>query len=93
MATLSILFLVCFFPGLILFGIATQRAQVLPPRSGILMVIGSPLYLVGFVLGLIFFEAFWTVAILGGLALGSGLAWAGYSLWSYREEAVLQPTG
>jgi hypothetical protein len=93
MATLSILFLVCFFPGLILFGIATQRAQVLPPRSGILMVIGSPLYLVGFVLGLIFFEAFWTVAILGGLALGSGLAWAGYSLWSYREEAVLQPAG
>jgi hypothetical protein len=92
-AALNGLLAVGFFPGFILFGIATLRAQVLPPRSGILMVIGSPLYLVGFVLGLIFFEAFWTVAILGGLALGSGLAWAGYSLWSYREEAVLQPAG
>ena len=26
-------------------------------------------------------------------ALGLGLAWAGYSLWSQKEEVVLQPTG
>ena len=91
--TLSALLLIGFFPGFILFGIATLRAQVLPPRSGILMIIGSPLYLVGAVLGLLFFDALWTIAILGTLALGSGLAWAGYSLWSHKEMAMLQPTG
>jgi len=92
-ATLSGLLLVCFFPGFILFGIATLRARVLPRQTGILMAIGAPLYLVGAVLGLIVFEALWTVAILGALALGLGLAWAGYWLWSSKETSVLQPTG
>lgn len=92
-ATLSGLMLVGFFPGFILFGIAILRAQVLPLWSGILMVIGSPLYLVGLVLGLIVFEGLWTVAILGALAMGLGLAWAGNSLWSHKEKLVLQPTG
>lgn len=92
-ATLSGLLLVCFFPGFILFGIATLRARVLPRQTGILMAIGSPLFLVGGALGLLVFEAFWIVAFLGVLALGLGLAWAGYSLWSHKEELVLQPAG
>lgn len=80
-----------FFLGFILFGIATLRAQVLPPRSGILMAIGSPLLLIGS-LGLLVFEALWIVAILGALVLCLGLAWAGYWLWSSKEMSVLQPT-
>jgi len=82
-----------FFLGFIFFGIATLRARVLPRQTGILMVIGSPLNMVGAVLGLLVFEALWIVAILGALALGSGLAWAGYSLWSHNEKTVLQPAG
>ena len=85
------LLFVGFFPGLILFGVATLRARVLPPQVGMLMAIGSPLYLVGAVLGLLVFEALWIVTILGALVLGFGLVWAGYSLWSGREKEVLQP--
>jgi hypothetical protein len=82
-----------FFLGFIFFGIATMRARVLPRQTGILMAIGSPLNLVGGALGLLVFEALWIVAILGALLLGLGLAWAGYSLWSHKEELVLQPAG
>jgi MFS family permease len=89
--TLNGLLIVGFFLGFILFGIATLRARVLPRQTGILMIIGSPLNMVGAVLGLLVFEAFWIVAILGALVLGLGLAWAGYSLWSHEEEVVLQP--
>ena len=92
-AALNGLLIVGFFPGFILFGIATLRARVLPRQTGILMAIGSPLILVGGALGLLVFEALYTVAILGALVLGLGLAWAGYWLWSSKETSVLQPTG
>ncbi len=82
-----------FFLGFILFGIATLRARVLPRQTGILMAIGALLLLVGAVLGQFVSEALFLVAILGALALGLGLAWAGYSLWSHKEELVLQPAG
>ena len=91
--TLNALLAVGFFLGFIFFGIATLRARVLPRQAGILMIIGSPLNMVGAVLGLLVFEAFWIVAILGALALGLGLAWAGYSLWFHNETLVLQPAG
>jgi len=91
--TLNALLAVGFFLGFIFFGIATLRARVLPLQTGILMIIGSPLNLVGAVLGLLVSEAFWIVAILGALVLGLGLAWAGYSLWSNKEKMVLQPAG
>ena len=84
---------VCFFPGFILFGIATLRARVLPRQTGILMAIGSPLLLVGGVLSQLVFEALFIVVILSALVLGLGLAWAGYWLWSSKETSVLQPTG
>ena len=91
--TLNALLAVGFFLGFIFFGIATLRARVLPRQTGILMIIGSPLNMVGAVLGLLAFEAFWIVAILGALALGLGLASAGYSLWLHKEKMVLQPVG
>ena len=88
--TLNALLAMGFFLGFILFGIATLRARVLPPQAGILMITGSPLNLIGSALGLLVFEALWIVAILGALILGLGLAWAGYSLWLQKENAVLQ---
>jgi hypothetical protein len=91
--TLNGLWLVCFFPGFILFGIATLRARVLPRQAGILMARGSPLLLVGVALSLLVFEALFIVAILGALALRLGRAWAGYWLWSSKETSVLQLTG
>ena len=87
------LWIVGFFLGFIFFGIATLRARVLPRQTGILMIIGSPLNVVGAVMGLLVFEAFWIVAILGALALGLGLVWAGYSLWSSKLTLILQPAG
>jgi hypothetical protein len=91
--TLNALLAVGFFLGFIFFGIATLRARVLPRQTGILMIIGSPLNMVGVVLGLLAFEAFWIVAILGALALALGLASAGYSLWLHKENMILQPVG
>jgi hypothetical protein len=82
-----------FFLGFIFFGIATLRARVFPPQTGILWIIGSPVNMAGAVLGLLVSEALWIVAILGALALGLGLARAGYSLWSHNEKVVLQPAG
>ena len=91
--TLNVLLTVGFFLGFIFFGIATLRARVLPGQAGILMIIGSPLNAAGAVLSILVFEGFWIVGILGGLALGLGLASAGYSLWFHNEKAVLQPAG
>ena len=90
-AALNGLWIVGFFLGFIFFGIATLRARVLPRQTGILMAVGSPLQLVGGVLSQLVFEALFIVVILGALALGLGLAWAGYSLWSGIEKEVLQP--
>ena len=92
-AALNWLWIVGFFLGFILFGIATLRARVLPRQAGILMAIGSPLQLVGGVLSQFVFEPLFIVVILGTLVLGLGLAWAGYWLWSSKETSVLQPTG
>jgi hypothetical protein len=85
------LWVIGFFLGFIFFGIATLRARVLPRQAGILLTIGSPMQLVGGVLSQFVFEPLFIVVILGSLALGLGLAWAGYSLWSHNEKMVLQP--
>ena len=90
-ALLNGLLIACFFPGFVLFGLATRRAGVLPPQAGILMAIGAPLYLVGGILGQLVVESLWAVAILGALAIGLGLAWAGQRLWSSRMGPALRP--
>jgi hypothetical protein len=92
-AALNGLLVVGFFLGFIVFGIATLRAGLLPRQVGMLLAIGSPLYLVGGALGQLVYDALWGVAILGTLFLGLGLVWAGYSLWSSKATLVLQPTG
>jgi hypothetical protein len=74
-----------FYLGFIFFGITTLRARVLPRQIGILMIIGSPLNIVGSVLGLLLLEAFWIVAILGAFVMGLALLRAGYTLWSSKE--------
>ena len=93
LTALNGLWIVGFFLGFIFFGIATLRARVFPRQAGILLAIGSPLQLVGGVLSQLVFEALFIVVIFGALALGLGLAWAGYSLWSNNEKLVLQPAG
>ena len=92
-AVLNGLLAIGFFLGFTLFGVATQRAGLLPPQIGMLLAIGSPLFLVGGALGQVLYDALWIVAILGTLSLGLGLVWAGYSLWSSKETLVLQPVG
>jgi hypothetical protein len=90
--TLNSLLAVGFFLGFIFFGIATLRARVLPGQAGVLIAIGSPLQLVGGVLSQFVFEPLFIVVILGALALALGLTWAGYSLWSHKQNMVVQPT-
>jgi hypothetical protein len=83
------LLFVGFYLGFIFFGIITLKARVFPRQIGILMVIGSPLNIVGSVLGLLLLEAFWIVAILGAFILGLALIWAGHVLWS--SKAAMAP--
>ena len=78
------LLFVGFYLGFIFFGIITLKARVFPRQIGILMAIGSPLNIVGSVLGLLLLEAFWIVAILGAFVLGLALIWAGHVLWSSK---------
>jgi hypothetical protein len=70
-----------FVVGFVLFGIAMTRTATLPRSSGLLVAVGAPAQVVGFALAQTVSPALWTVAILGSLALGAGLAWSGYQLW------------
>lgn len=70
----GLLFLVSFFLGYLLFGIATVRARVLPRWSGLLLILGLLLSLGGSISHL--------VSIIAAIILGLGLAWMGYAVWS-----------
>jgi len=69
-----------FMTGFVILGIAVTKSKVFPRWAGIFMAVGAPLHLVGFAIALLASAAFWFVAILGGLLLGSGLAWCGYQM-------------
>jgi hypothetical protein len=43
--------------------------------------VGGPAYLLGAGIALIVSPAVWSVAVLGSVSLGAGLAWPGYRLW------------
>lgn len=79
------------FVGLVLLGIATLRAKVMPaPWSVLPLVMGAgavPLMLVGGVLELVSERLFELPIVL------LGLAWVllGYSVWSGRDKANQQP--
>jgi hypothetical protein len=80
------LLLVGFYFGFIFFGITILRARVFPRPLGILMVLGAPLNIIGSVLSLTLLEVFWIVALLGAFVLSLALIWAGYLVWSSKEQ-------
>ena len=78
-----------FMTGFVILGIAVARSKVFPRWSGPSVAVGAPLHLVGFAIALLASPAFWFVAILGGLLLGTGLAGCGYRMWA--KPAPLKP--
>jgi hypothetical protein len=70
-----------FVVGFILFGMAMAKTATLPRPSGLLVAVGAPIQVVGFALGQLVSPALWSLAILGSVALGAGLAWSGYQRW------------
>ncbi len=93
---LGLLFFVLFLAfmvGIVLFGIATIRAGVLPRIAAVLFAFGL---LVGLVIDLLsgaFFveEATEWGFYIGGTAFAVGLIWLGYAAWSGRGASAGQP--
>jgi low temperature requirement protein LtrA len=71
-----------FIAGYVILGISIATSRVFPRWSGILIAVGAPVHLVGFGVAQLASPALWFVAVLGSLALGSGLAWCGYRMWA-----------
>ena len=71
-----------FIVGYVLFGIAMARTGTLPRSAGVLVAVGAPSHLIGFALAQFASPALWPIAILGSVALGAGLAWPGYQMWT-----------
>jgi len=71
-----------FIAGFVILGIAVARSRVFPRWSGILVAVGAPSFLVGAAMALLISPAIWSVAVLGSLVFGSGLAWSGYWMWA-----------
>ena len=89
---LFVLFL-AFMVGIVLFGIATLRAGVLPRIAAVLFAFGP---LAGLVLDLLTGAFFDEEATPWGLYIGNaafavGLIWLGYAVWSGRGAASDQP--
>lgn len=71
-----------FIAGYVILGISIATSRVFPRWSGVLIAVGAPVHLVGFGVAQLASPALWFVAVLGSLALGSGLAWCGYRMWA-----------
>ena len=71
---------ILFMIGYLLFGIAMAKTAT-PRLSGVLVAVGAPAHLVGFGVAQLVSTAAWSVAVLGSVSLGAGLAWSGYRLW------------
>ena len=74
----GLIFLVSFFLGFLLLGIASMRAGVLPRWSGLLLILGLVLTLGG--------QMSHLVGIIAAVVFGAGLAWMGSAVWSGRME-------
>jgi hypothetical protein len=72
---------ILFMIGYVLFGVAMIRTAALPRWSGVLVAVGAPAHLIGFGVSQLVSTAAWSIAILGSVSLGAGLAWSGYRLW------------
>jgi hypothetical protein len=73
--TLSVLGGLAFLIGLILFGIATMRAGVLPRWAGLLLIVGDIVFGSGDFLGS-------TAPVVGAAITCAGLVWLGLTLLS-----------
>jgi hypothetical protein len=80
-----------FVVGFVLFGLAMVKTATLPRSSGMLVAVGAPAQVFGFALAQTVSPALWTVAVLGSVALGVGLAWPGYQLWQRRHPDLQSP--
>ena len=67
-----------FTLGLMVLGLVTWRAGTLPRWSGLLLIVGAPLFGPGSALPNI-------VQVGGAVILGAGLIWAGYAVWTTRQ--------
>ena len=74
--------------GYILFGIATMRAGVLPRGSGLLLIIGSAMFMISEAVPL---NASFShlIVTLGDVIFGAGFVWMGFALWSEKREPAL----
>jgi hypothetical protein len=63
--------------GVLLFGIASLRARVLPRWAAVLVIVGAVLDLVSIFVGVDFPFA--------AAVSGPGLAWMGYAVWSHKQ--------
>ena len=70
-----------FVVGFVMFGMAMAKTATVPRSSGMLVAVGAPSQVFGFALAQTVSPAVWSVAILGSVALGVGLACPGYQLW------------
>jgi hypothetical protein len=79
---------ILFMIGYLLFGIAMAKTATLPRLSGVLVAVGAPAHLLGFGVAQLVSTAAWSVAVLGSVSLGAGLAWPGYRLWRMPSRAA-----
>ena len=71
------------YVGVMLLGIATMRARVLPQWAGLLLIAAVIVALVGLVISY--------ASLVAGALFVLGLGWMGYALWTAKDEAVPQP--
>ena len=74
-----------YIVGYIVFGIATMRAGVLPRWSGLLLIIGSAMFLISEAVPLNASLSHLIVTI-GDVIFGAGFVWMGFALWSEKRE-------
>jgi hypothetical protein len=72
-----------FVVGFVIFGLAMAKTASFPRPSGLLVAVGAPSQVVGLALSQLVAPGLWAVAVLGGGALGAGLAWPGYRIWQH----------
>lgn len=60
----------------------SEQTPVMPGVARVLVAVGAPSHLIGFALAQFASPALWPIAILGSVALGAGLAWPGYQMWT-----------
>jgi hypothetical protein len=85
LATVRSLASVLYLLGLLLFGIATFRARILPRGAAVLLAVSGPL--AGILFGLLPPQ----LDQLTGIPTGIALVWLGFSLFFERREPTLEP--